>query len=556
MRLNFRQGIVKHQTDQNGTSQFLRHDPSRKTVSIVIHDIPTLISFCHRDSNYLIEESISIDQAWVLPDENAWLYWDINLQSSLVSRGTTIIKPVLLDEAPNNPILDQHWFDSSEMVMKVWDGNRWNEKLRVFAAHFFNGRVIPFPVGSQVGNSDANDAGFILLDPFQLPIRYKPTGEPNHWYGRFLTSESWITVANRTSKLSKIDSGNFSVVASEPIPKFSFVQMKPDRRVELARHTDHTTRVNGIILEDMYKSDISDLFCHGFISNEDWNWPDESINKSIYCGAHGEPTLDFPKSGVYQQVGFVYDRNSIFVDLMPVIVLDEIQDFNYDQEIVNPPIANFAVDIVEGFAPLTVKFTSLTEDASNWEWDFQNNDSWDAVGKEKTFIFENPGAYTVKHRVSNQYGSDVKIAANLIKVLEAPTQELRPNLKIKLSAIGLVKSGVTFKIRCFIENVGSGIANQVVRKITARTDTGVDVIVVNSGGGLVSKMGAGSSTSPKITTIQYQPFVLNSMEQNIVEIELKVDSYAKSVIIGGLLSTVDESNEGDNETKIQLPVRF
>ena len=61
MRLNFRQGIVKHQTDQNGTSQFLRHDPSRKTVSIVIHDIPTLISFCHRDSNYLIEESISID---------------------------------------------------------------------------------------------------------------------------------------------------------------------------------------------------------------------------------------------------------------------------------------------------------------------------------------------------------------------------------------------------------------------------------------------------------------------------------------------------------------
>jgi hypothetical protein len=68
MRLNFRQGIVKHQTDQNGTSQFLRHDPSRKTVSIVIHDIPTLISFCHRDSNYLIEESISIDQAWVLPD--------------------------------------------------------------------------------------------------------------------------------------------------------------------------------------------------------------------------------------------------------------------------------------------------------------------------------------------------------------------------------------------------------------------------------------------------------------------------------------------------------
>jgi hypothetical protein len=46
------------------------------------------------------------------------------------------------------------------------------------------------------------------------------------------------------------------------------------------------------------------------------------------------------------------------------------------------------------------------------------------------------------------------------------------------------------------------------------------------------------------------------MEQSTVELELKVDSYAKSVIITGLLSTDDDSNLGDNEAKIQLPVRF
>ena len=556
MRLNFRQGIVKYRTDTNGAVNYLQYEPSRKTVSIVIGETPTLITFAHRDANYLVEESVSIGEAWVLPEENAWLYWDVNLQNAVVTRSFTLIKPLLDDVQPSNPVIDQHWFDTSEMVMKVWDGKKWNERIRVFAAQFYNGRIIPYEVGTQVGNSDVNDAGFILLDPFQLPLRYKPPGEPNSWYGRFLTSESWITVSNRSSMLSKIDSGNFPVVASEPIPKFSLVQMKPNRRVELARHTDHTTRVNGIIVEDMYPSDISDLFCHGFIANDDWNWPDEAINKSLYCGAHGEVTLDFPQSGVYQQVGFVYDRNAIFIDLMPVVVLDEIQDFDYDTNIVNPPTANFSVDIVEGFAPLTVNFTSLTEDASNWEWDFQNNDSWDAVGKQKSFTFKSPGIYTVRHRVSNQYGSDVKIIPNLIKVNEVPEAILRPNLKIKLSAIGLVKSGVTFKLRCLIENAGAGVALQTVRKITARTDTGVDVIVVNAAGGLVSKTGSGSATNPKITNIQFQPFDLNSMEQSVVEIELKVDSYAKSVIISGLLSTIDESTEGDNETKIQLPVRF
>ncbi len=557
MRLNFRHGIVKTQTDQNGVSNFLQHEISRKTVSLVIYDIPTLISFSHRDTDYLVEETVSIQNAWTLPEENCWLYWDVNLQSAAVTRGMTLIKPVLTSEQPQSPIYDQHWYDSSENVMKVWDGAKWNEKIRVFAATFTNGRVVPFNTGSQVGIEQfPNDAGYILLDPFQNPIRYKPTGEPNFWYGRFLTSESWITVSNRSSVLSKIDSGNFPVVASEPIPKFSLVQMKPNRRVELARHTDHTTRVNGIIVEDMYKSDISDLFCHGFIANDDWNWPDEAINKSLYCGAHGELTIDYPKSGVYQQVGYVYDRNAVFIDLMPVIVLDEIQDFDYDEQIVNPPVANFSVDVSEGIAPLTVKFTSLTEDASNFEWDFQNNDSWDAVGKEKTFTFTEPGMYTIKHRVSNQYGKDVKTVANLIIVREQPQQVLRPNLKIKLSAIGLVKSGVTFKVRAFIENAGLGVASNTIRSIQARTDTGVDVIVVSSAGGQVSKMGVGTQTNPKITNITFPAIDVNSMEQSTVELELKVDSYAKSVIITGLLSTDDDSNLGDNEAKIQLPVRF
>lgn len=556
MRLNFRQGIVKYQTDQNGVAQYLDFSISRGTVGIVVAETPVLVSFAHRDANYLVEETIRIIDAWgPLPNETCWLFWDISLQNAQVTRGYTLIKPSDDVVAPIAAIQNQHWFDHSEQVMKVWNGTKWEEKIRVFAGVYHNGRVDSMPIGSQVGIESVNDAGYLLLDPFQMPLRYKPMGEPSSWYSRFLTTESWITVANRGSMLSKIDSGNFPVIANEPIPKFSLVQMKPGRRVELARHTDYTTRVNGIIVEDMYKSDISDLFCHGFISNQDWNWPDEYINKPLYCGAHGELSLDYPQSGVYQQVGYIYDRNAVFIDLMPVLILDEIQSFDYDKNIVNPPIADFTVDVVEGVAPLTVTFTSNTIDAINWEWDFQNNDSWDGTGSVKRFTYQTPGTYTVRHRTSNTYGSDTKVIANLIKVVEPVQEVLKPNLKTKLSAIGVVKNGVTFKLRLMVENAGLGDAQNFQKKIIVRADTGVDVIVVNSSGGMVSKTGAGSAISPKITTISFSESVLNSMHQSIVEVELKIGSYARSVLASGLVIVADDSNEVDNETKLQLPVK-
>lgn len=556
MRLNFRQGIVKYQTDENGTPQYLDFSVSRGTVGIVVAESPVLVSFAHRDANYLMEETIRIADAWgPLPNETCWLFWDISLQNAQVTRGYTLIKPSDEIVVPSTPLENQHWFDHAETVMKVWDGVKWGEKIRVFAGVYHNGRVDPMQIGSQVGIEHVNDAGYLLLDPFQMPLRYKPAGEPPSWYSRFLTTESWITVANRGSMLSKIDSGNFPVIANEPIPKFSLVQMKPGRKVELARHTDHTTRVNGIIVEDMYRSDISDLFCHGFIANDDWNWADEYINKPLYCGAHGELSLNYPRSGVYQQVGYIYDRNAIFIDLMPVLILDQIQSFDYDKTIVVPPVADFMVDVVEGDAPLTVTFTSSTLDAVNWEWDFQNNDSWDGAGKVKKFMYQNPGTYTVRHRVSNYYGTDTKIVANLIKVREPETAVLKPNLKSKLSAVGLVKTGVTFKIRLMVENVGLGHALDFSKKIMVRADTGVDIIVVNASGGMVSKVGAGSAVNPKIVSITFNSNSLNSMQQSVVEVELKVGSYARNIVVTGLVTAVDDSYEGDNEIKLQLPVK-
>lgn len=150
MRLNFRHGLVRYQTDSNGTPAFLQYEPSRESVSVIVHETPTLINFAHRDANYLVEETITIENAWsALPNENCWLYWDVDLQTAAVTRSYTILKPIVSQLAPEYPLFDQHWFDLNESVMKVWGGSKWNEKIRLFAGALINSHVITNDIGSQ-----------------------------------------------------------------------------------------------------------------------------------------------------------------------------------------------------------------------------------------------------------------------------------------------------------------------------------------------------------------------------------------------------------------------
>lgn len=559
MRVSFRQGIIRHQTDMVGTPQFLQFDTTRSWVSLMVVETPTTINFAHRDTNYLVDEPITITQAWgQVPSVDCWLFWDINVITAKLSRGITTIKPFYGMEFIGTPVDNQHWFDTVEGVMKVFIAGKWDEKIRVFAGAIINGHIVPYSVGSQSGQDGDNNSGFILLDPFNSPIKYKNPAEPSYWYARFVTSETWLTVVNQTNLTSKLSIDNLAVMAAEPIPKFHLVKIGPDRRVSLARHTDHTTRVNGLILEDLYRSDVSELFCHGLIANNDWMWAPEDINKPLFCGTHGELLTTPPSQGVYQQVGFVFDTNAIFVDLQPVVILDEIDDDLVSYPILDAkrPISNFSVDVASGTAPLLVTFTSLANDANTFEWDFQSNNSWDAVGKTVYKLFDEPGTYSITHRVSNEFGIDTKTFMNVITVLEAPAPTLLPNNKLKLAVVGQVRAGISFKLRVNVSNIGMGDSTNVIRTIKLRTDTGVDVVAVNLQQAQIRKSGTGIPSNPKITTITLSSVDIRASQSATVDLELKINSLAKNVIIeGSVISNEDDSDTVNNTATLQIPVR-
>jgi PKD repeat protein len=78
------------------------------------------------------------------------------------------------------------------------------------------------------------------------------------------------------------------------------------------------------------------------------------------------------------------------------------------------PVAKFATNVSEGYAPLTVQFKDNSENAISFNWEF--GDGTTSTDKNPIHTYSTAGIYTVNLTVSNENGSDSKSAT--INVLE------------------------------------------------------------------------------------------------------------------------------------------
>ncbi len=86
-----------------------------------------------------------------------------------------------------------------------------------------------------------------------------------------------------------------------------------------------------------------------------------------------------------------------------------------------PPVANFTGTPTSGTAPLTVQFTDTSTNApTSWAWDFDNNGTLDSTAKNPSWVYANPGTYSVKLTATNGGGSDVEIKTGYITVQQPP----------------------------------------------------------------------------------------------------------------------------------------
>jgi hypothetical protein len=321
MKIPFRQGLVRYQTDIVNTPTFIQHGTGNKLTLYVSPD-QTIVTFAHGPTtNYLLTEEKTIVNAWQGPfvtGTDYYIFWDINSLTAERTFGHTIVPPVFGPTAPS-PVADKHWFDTVNCVMNVWNGTKWIEKIRVFAGKYQNGSIIiPHSAGSQVGLSTSILAGFILFDDEDNAVKkFDRFGR-----GKFITTESYLT--SQSSKLAnfRIESQLALAQAVEHVPKFACVCYKGLNKIGLASFNNINQPAVGIATEDLYISETRTFLREGFLRDDLFAWT-QPENTPLFVGSSGELTTNVPQVGSIQQVAYIVDDKTICIDIHPLIILDE-----------------------------------------------------------------------------------------------------------------------------------------------------------------------------------------------------------------------------------------
>jgi len=78
------------------------------------------------------------------------------------------------------------------------------------------------------------------------------------------------------------------------------------------------------------------------------------------------------------------------------------------------PVANFSANVTSGCCPLSVQFTDLSENSTEWKWDFGDNAY--SADRNPVHTYNNAGVYTVSLIVKNENGTDTEKRSKYISV--------------------------------------------------------------------------------------------------------------------------------------------
>lgn len=316
MKLSFRQGIVRYEQFQSpailSQTQF-----GAESVDLNVIEEPIVVTFAHHGSNYIIQETNTVIAAWgaggpnneaLAPGPTYYLYWEIDQATGALNRGWTTVPWTANSDAPLNPVVGQHWFDTVNTRMRVWkqtgaNPGYWQDVIRVFAGVFNGSTVTPYAIGSQAGLTGSFEGGQIILGVNNSPLRQQD--------GSFVTTTTPLIIQQTSGQNVKFEAALVFGQAIEEIPAFYLASLSPDKRIKLALSGDVANYAFGLTLESLSEGEVGQLVTSGIVSSDQWNWPDDSVGKPLFLGPTGQLWLTPPPSGITQRVGEVYSSDSV-----------------------------------------------------------------------------------------------------------------------------------------------------------------------------------------------------------------------------------------------------
>lgn len=337
MKLSFRQGIVKCSVNTSNLPNCYRDDILPTYVSLDPNHSSVLITFAHNESNYLYEDSNTVEDAWgPFPAPitgRHWLYWDINVQTGIRTFGYTSLEPAIQTTKPINPKATSHWYDTSRNIMFAYENNNWVEKIRVFGCIYDGISITPYALGTQVNNNTQCLSGYILFDSDGYPLTRKNGSQ-------FVTTESNLYTTKSVIDPVDFSSSLFYAAAQGHIPEYSVVSFYADNKIQLASCFDPDTKsAIGMVRTEVYDSEVSGVVTNGYITNINWFF-NESPATVVYLGDNGTIQTQIPSSGFIQKIGTIVSSDTIFIDIDPQIIYKLPSD-----DVLNLPVT---VDLYTG----------------------------------------------------------------------------------------------------------------------------------------------------------------------------------------------------------------
>ena len=310
MDIRFRQGLVALPANSiklNGGGG----------IDIEIYGRPILASIASGAANYTISEARSVSNAWgpFSGSTTRYLFWQLNQRTGEITRDSTVYWPDVRATAPAE-IIGRLWWDTNTDRMKRWNGSVWEPVLIVFAATLSSGGILqPQPIGSQVGITAAPgepgfSSGYILRDGLGNALKTSNASE-------FLTSETPL-ISVDTGSLVKFEGSQLVAVANNPLAAFDVVYMVGNSMVDKASglnlDADSSRAPMGIVTAGVIENETVQVITAGkVVVNEQWNWGQFEIGKSVYCDDVGQMTLTKPSGYKNVRVGIITGNNSILL---------------------------------------------------------------------------------------------------------------------------------------------------------------------------------------------------------------------------------------------------
>ncbi len=211
----------------------------------------------------------------------------------------------------------------------------------------------------------------------------------------------------------------------------------------------------------IYKVDSTGSIIKQFTAPDDQPWDLCLENNNLWMADYWGDTLykidpsngnllESHSSEGVDPAGIVWDGSYLWY-------CDNGIDYNYDylyKVALSASItADFTADIIEGTAPLTVKFTDLSVAENtiitSWKWDFDNDSIIDSEEQDPVWTYTEEGVYTVSLTVSDGTISDKETKVDYITVLPAEV----------VLEIGNITGGIGITVA--IKNIGDSDATDV-----------------------------------------------------------------------------------------------